>query len=97
MDEKPTITFCSLPIISGSLTEWDNLLTSLNEVQKMNNSLAPGSSAIVMFDLQLYSKSIQLQLNSGLDDSFVNRLAGLHVVFIAFKSLGKLINGSGLD
>ena len=73
------------------------MLLSLKEVQKVNESLAPGSSAVVTFDLQLYSKCIQLQLNSDLGDSFVIRLGKLHVVFTAFKCLGKLINGSGLD
>ena len=73
------------------------MLTSLKEAQKVNNSLAPGFPTIVTFDLQLYSKSIQLQLNSDWDDSFVIRLDELHVVFTAFKRLGKLINGSGLD
>ena len=73
------------------------MLTSLKEFQKVNNSLAPGSSTIVTFDLQLYSKSIQLQLNSDLDDSFVIRLGELHVVFTAFKCLGKLINDSRLN
>ena len=60
----------------------------------MNNSLAPGSSTIVTFDLQIYSKSVQLRLNTYLDDSSVIRLGELHVVFTAFKCLGKLINGS---
>ena len=73
------------------------MLTSLKEFQKVNNSLAPGSSTIVTFDLQLYSKNIQLQLNSDLDDSFVIRLGELHVVFTTFKCLGKLINGSRLN
>ena len=95
--ENAVTSFCSLPIISGSPTDWDNLFTSLKEVQKVNASLAPGTSTIVTFDLQLYSKAIQLQLNSDIDDSFVIRMGELHVVFTALKVLGKLIDGSGLD
>ena len=52
---------------------------------------------IVIFNLQLYSESIQLQLNSDLDDSFVICLGELNAVFTTFKCLGKLINGSGID
>ena len=96
MNEKPTTTFSNLPIIFGSPTEWDNLLASLKEVQKVNNSLPPGSSTTVTFDL-LYSKSIQLQLNSDINDSFVIGLDELHVVFTGFECYGKLINGSRLD
>ena len=63
----------------------------------MNNSLAPCFSTILTFDLQLYSNSIQLQLDSDMDDSSVIRLGELHVVFAESKCLRKLINGSGLD
>ena len=53
----------------------DNLLTSLKEVQNVKNSLAQRSSTMITFDLQLYSKSIQLQLNPHLGDSFAIRWA----------------------
>ena len=72
------------------------MFTSLKEVQKINDALSPGTKTIVTFDLQLYSKALQLQLNSQIDN-FVIRLGELHVVFTVFKMLGKLINGSGLD
>ena len=93
---NPTTTFCSLPITFGKPTESNNLFTSLKEVQKINDALSPGTKTIVTFDLQLYSKALQLQLNSQIDN-FVIRLGELHVVFTVFKMLGKLINGSGLD
>ena len=93
---NPTTTSCSLPIIFGKPTEWNNLFTSLKEVQKINDALSPGTKTIVTFDLQLYSKALQLQLNSQIGN-FVIRLGELHVVFTVFKMLGKLINGSGLD
>ena len=94
--ENLTTTFCSLPIIFGSPAEWDNLFSSLKKVQKINDLLSPGTKTIVTLDLQLYSKALQLESNSKIDN-FVIRLGELHVVFTAFKMLGKIIDGSGLD
>ena len=45
--------------------------------------------------LQVYSKALQLESNSEIDN-FVIGLGELHV-FTAFKMLGKIVNGSGLD
>ena len=94
--ENLRATFCSLPIIFGIPTEWDNLFSSLKEVQQLNDLLSPGTQTIVTFDLQLYSKALQLESNSEIDN-FVIRLGELHVVFTAFKMLGKIIDGSSLD
>ena len=58
--------------------------------------LPPGTKTIVTFDPQLHSKTWQLESSSQTDD-FVLRLGELHVVFTAFKMLGKIIDGSGLD
>ena len=51
---------------------------------------------MVTFDPQLHSKARQLESSSEID-AFVLRLGELHVVFTAFKMLGKIIDGSGLD
>ena len=58
--------------------------------------LPPGTKTIVTFNPQLHSKTWQLESSSQTDD-FVLRLGELHVVFTAFKMLGKIIDGSGLD
>ena len=50
--------------------------------------LSPGTKTIVTLDLQLYSNSEIY--------NFVLRLGELHVVFTAFKMLGKIIDSSGL-
>ena len=94
--ENPTTTFCSLPIIFGSQTEWDNLLSPLKEVHKINELLPPGTKTIVTFDLQLCVKALQLESNSEIDN-FAIRLGELNVVFTAFKMLGKIIDSSSLD
>ena len=72
------------------------MFSSLREVQKINDLLPPGTKTIVTFDPQLHSKTWQLESSSQTDD-FVLRLGELHVVFTAFKMLGKIIDGSGLD
>ena len=94
--ENPTTTFCNLPIIFESPTEWDDLFSSLKKVQKINALLAPGTKTIVTIDLQLYSKALQLESNSEIDN-FVIRLGESHVVFTTFKMLGKINDGSDLD
>ena len=94
--ENPTTTFCNLPIIFESPTEWDNLFSSLKKVQKINALLAPGTKTIVTIDLQLYSKALQLESNSEIDN-FVIRLGESHVVFTTFKMLGKINDGSDLE
>ena len=86
--ENPATTFCSLPIIFGSPTEWNNLFSSLKEVQKIYDILSPGTKTVVTWDLQLYSNSEIY--------NFVLRPGELHVVFTAFKMLGKIIDISGL-
>ena len=58
--------------------------------------LSPGTKTIVTFDLQLHSKALQLEPNSEIDN-FVIWLGEWHVVFTAFKMLGKIIDSSGLD
>ena len=58
--------------------------------------LRPGTKTIVTFDLQLYSKTLLLGSNSETDNLLI-RLVELHVVFTAFRMLGKITDGSGLD
>ena len=48
------------------------------------------------FDLQLYSKALQLGSNTEINNLLIG-LGELHVVFTAFKVLGKITDGSGLD
>ena len=53
---------------------------------------------IISFDLQLYANCIQLQQSrTEAFKDFVFRMGELHVVFCALKTIGKCIDGSGLD
>ena len=88
---KTNYNFLQFTNNSGSPTEWNNLLTSLKEVQNLSNSLAQRSSTIVTFDLQLYSRSIQLQLNLDLDDSFAIRWASSMLYLQHLNALENLL------
>ena len=90
-------TICTLPLISGSPTNWSNLSTALNVTKKMLDCVTKGRKAIVSMDLQLYAKCIQLQEKNEIIEGFIFRMGELHVVFTVLKVLGKIINNSGLD
>ena len=95
--ENQTTTFCSLPAIFGSPTECNNLFSSLKEVQKINDLLCYHLvQNHINFRSTTVFKVLQLESNSEIDN-FVIRLGKLHVVFTAFKMLGKIIDGSDLD
>ena len=96
-DLKPQTIVSTLPIISGSPTEWENLYTAIMEAEKLRKYLNRATKTIISFDLQLYSKAIQLQQREDIQNNFVFRLGELHVVFCFIKTLGKMISGSSLD
>ena len=58
--------------------------------------LPPGTKTMVIFNLQVYSKALQLGSRWEIDNLII-RLGELHVVFTAFKMLGKITGGSGLE
>lgn len=86
-----------MPVINGSPTEWDNLYTAIKEAEKTSNNIFPNGKTIISFDLQLYIKAIKLQAKRDVKNGFVFRMGELHVVFCVLKTLGKMIDDSGLD
>ena len=82
-------------MIHGSPTDWGNLYSAIKEAEHLNEEIAPGTKTVISFDLQLYSKAIQLQSKPDVNERFVFRIGELHVVFTVLKILGKLIDGSG--
>ena len=87
----------TLPLLTGSPTDWSNLYTALKIVQGINTFNCPGKKTIVSMDMQLYAYCIQLQSDSAVHDQFVFRTGELHNVFAMLKSIGKYIDSSGLD
>ena len=62
-DSKSVTNICTLPLISGSPTNWSNLRSALKVTEDMLNFVTENQKAIVSLDLQLYSKCIQLYRN----------------------------------
>ena len=94
---NPLTLVSTLPIISGSPTEWDNLYTAIRMANDLSKKLLPKQKTIISFDLQLCTKAVLLQANPGIWNNFVFRMGELHAVFCFLKVLGKMIDGSGLD
>ena len=96
-DEKPTTTFCSIPVLNGSPTDWSNLYSALKIVQGIDVSTSPDNKTIISVDQQLYAKCIQLKSRNEISENFVFRMGELHIVFSRLKAIGKYIDSSGLD
>ena len=95
--EQPVTTFCSLPLIQGSPTDWSNLYSALLAAEKIRVSTSSSGKTVITLDLQLYSKCVQQQAREEISSKFVFRMGELHVVFAALKCIGKFIDNSGLD
>ena len=95
---KPIVSTCQiLPLYPSSPTDWSTLYTSLKIVQNINVEVTKNNKTIVSFDLQLYSKAMQLRSRPEIREGFVFRLGELHTVFAMLRVIGKYIEESGLD
>ena len=83
--------------MQGSPTDGSYLYTALKSAQNLNATFSSAEKTIVSLDLQLYSKCIQLQSNLKISEQFIFRMGELHIVFAVLRTLGKIIDGSGLD
>ena len=90
-------TYCALPVLQRSPTDWSYLYTALKSAQNLNATVSSAEKTIVSLDLQLYSKCIQPESNLETSEYFIFRMRELHIVFAALKTLGKIIDRSGLD
>ena len=77
--------------------DWPYLYTALKSAQNLNATVSSAEKTILSLNLQLYSKCMQLQSNLEIKEPFIFRMGELHIVFIALKTLGKIIDGSGLN
>ena len=92
------VSLCQgLPLYPGSPTDWSNLYTALKLVQDINITATGNQKTIVTLDLQLYAKCMQLRQKEHIKENFIFRLGELHVVFAVLKTIGKYIEGSGID
>ena len=98
LSKRPTKTVVMmLPITNGSPINWDNLYTALKEADKLRGSVYCDGKTIVIFDLELYIKAIQLQEKVNINNNFVFRMGELQVVFWVLKVIGKIIDGRSVD
>lgn len=52
---------------------------------------------IVTLDLDLYERAVKLREAAKCHDKLILRMGDLHTIFAALKSLGRFIEGSGLE
>ena len=98
ISEKPTISICQgLQLYPSPATDWFTLYVALKIVQGINVEVSGNQKTIVLFDLQLYSKAMQLRSRPEIRNCFIFLLGELHTVFAMLKVIGKCIEESRLD
>jgi len=71
------------------------LLTILQHAQKINCiTVDEGQRPIITLDGDLYDRTVKLK---NYKENWCIRLGGLHITMAALKSLGKYVEGSGID
>ena len=65
--------------------------------QNISTAVAPRRKTIIILDLQLYAKSLQLEGRNEIANNFVFRPGELHIVCNFQHAIGKYIENSGLD
>ncbi|KAG0728963.1 hypothetical protein GWK47_031346 [Chionoecetes opilio] len=58
--------------------------------------VGPERKPIITLDLDLYNCALQIQQSVG-NDNWILRAGALHIAFAALHSLGKTVDGSGID
>ena len=91
-----TATYCTLLALESSSTDWSYWYTCLKLAEKLNTLVSPAQKTIVSLDLQLYSKCIQLLSYLEISQNLIFPFGDLHVMFAVLKTMGKIIDGSGL-
>ena len=55
------------------------------------------SRTVITLDLDLHERTVKIRANPGHTNCWVMRMGELQIVFALLKSLGRYIEGSGLD
>ena len=85
------------PLYKTSPTDYGTLYTVLALTQIISSVVVgPERKTIITLDLDLYSRALQIQQAVG-NNNWVLRAGVLHIVFAALHSLGKTVDGSGID
>ena len=79
-------------------TSPQTLYTTLCLAQKINVSVVGiHRRTVITLDLDLYERAVKIRGNTGHRNSWVLRMGELHIMFALLWSLGRYIEGSGLD
>ena len=85
----------SITNINTLPTDFSNLYQALKICQNISKAVAPSRKTIIILDLRLNAKALQLQGNNEIANNFVFRAGELHIVFQ--HAIDKYIENSGLD
>jgi hypothetical protein len=89
----------ALPIINAPAHEWTTLVTTLDQLCRLNELVSgDGTKLVVTFDMDLYKRVLKLeQLDLQYKDKWVVCPGAFHTSLCALRCLGKTIEGSGID
>ena len=86
------------PLLRSPPTSPQTLYTALCLAQKINSRvLGDGKSTVLTLDLDLYERAVKIRANTNNIGNLILRMGELHIMFALLKSLGKFIEGSGID
>lgn len=88
-----------LPIIKAPAHEWSTLVTSLENLYRLNELVTgPDNKLVVTMDMDLYKRALKLPyLDPQYKDKWVLCPGGFHTVLCSLRCLGRTIEGSGID
>jgi hypothetical protein len=88
----------SLPIINAPAHEWPTLVTTLDQLSRLNDLVSGGDKLVVTFDMDLYKRVLRLEhLDSRYKDKLMVCPGAFHTSLCALRCLGRTIEGSGID
>lgn len=94
----PATLLVKPPLIAAPAHKFQTLLTVLKQAQGINvRIMGPRSKTVISLDLGLYKPAKQLQMSrQDLKDTII-RPGELHILMAQLRTIGVVINGSGLD
>ena len=85
-------------LICSPSTSPQTLYTALCLAQKINVSVVGiHRRTVITLDLDLHERAVKIRTNTAHTDCWVMRMGELHIIFALLRSLGRYIEGSGLD
>ena len=97
-EKREKVCQIKVPLIRSPPTSPQTLYTALCLAQKINVSVVGmHRRRVITLDLDLYERAVKIRGNTGHTNCWVLRMGELHIMFVLLRSLGRYIEGSGLD